>query len=74
MGIYNPELGTDDICVVAELEREELPANSAELECEVRNLVVAGPGVAVPMIFLKPPVWIVKSGAGKAARSATRRS
>ena len=73
MGIYNPELGTDDICVVAELEREELPANSAELECEVRNLVVAVPGVAVPTFFLKPPIWIVKSGAGKAARSATRR-
>jgi len=34
--------------------------------------VVAGLGVAVRTIFLKPPKWIVKSTAGKPARSATR--
>jgi hypothetical protein len=28
--------------------------------------------VAVRTIFLKPPKWIVKSTAGKAARSSTR--
>ena len=72
MGVYNPDLGTDDIFVVAEVEREDLLANSAEIEQELRNLVVAGIGVAVRMIVLKPPKWIVKSTAGKAARSATR--
>ena len=72
MGVYNPDLGTDDIFIVAEVEREALLANSAEIERELRNLVVAGIGVAVGMIFLKPPKWIVKSTAGKAARSATR--
>jgi hypothetical protein len=34
--------------------------------------VVAGIGVAARKIFLKPSKWIVKSTAGKAARSATR--
>jgi len=34
--------------------------------------VVSGMGVAVRTIILKPPKWIVKSTAGKAARSATR--
>ncbi len=29
-------------------------------------------GVAIRTIFLKPPKWIVKSTAGKPARSATR--
>jgi fatty-acyl-CoA synthase len=72
MGLYNPDLGTDDIFVVAEVEREELLTNSEEIERELRNLVVAGLGVAVRTIFLKPPKWIVKSTAGKAARSATR--
>ena len=33
---------------------------------------MAGIGVAVRKIFLEPPKWIVKSTAGKAARSATR--
>jgi fatty-acyl-CoA synthase len=72
LGLYNPDLGTDDIVVVAEVERESLLENPAEIERELRNLVVAGIGVAVRTIFLKPPKWIVKSTAGKAARSTTR--
>jgi hypothetical protein len=32
---------------------------------------VSGLGVVPSMIFLKPPKWIVKSTAGKAARSTT---
>ncbi|MGA7693679.1 MAG: AMP-binding protein [Candidatus Sulfotelmatobacter sp.] len=72
MGVYNPDLGTEDIVVVAEVEREELLTNMVDIEQEIRNLVVGGIGVAVRTIFLKPPRWIVKSTAGKAARSGTR--
>jgi len=72
MGLYNPELGTEDIVVVAELENEEQLAQAAKIESEIRSLVVAGMGVAIRTIFLKPPKWIVKSTAGKPARSATR--
>src|ERR1039457_1446059 len=72
MGVYNPDLGTEDIVVVAEVEPEELLPDVAEIESEIRSLVVAAMGVAVRTIFLKPPKWIVKSTAGKAARSATR--
>jgi fatty-acyl-CoA synthase len=71
MGVYNPDLGTEDIVVVAEVEREELLANAAAIETEIRRQIVAAMGVAVRTIFLKPPKWIVKSTAGKAARSAT---
>ena len=39
---------------------------------EVEAVIVAGVGVAVRTIFLKPPKWIVKSTAGKPARSTTR--
>ncbi|HXX02437.1 MAG TPA: AMP-binding protein, partial [Candidatus Acidoferrales bacterium] len=72
MGVYNPDLGTEEIVVVAELESENLLARSGEIEQEIRARVVAGMGVVVKMVFLKPPKWIVKSTAGKAARSATR--
>jgi acyl-CoA synthetase (AMP-forming)/AMP-acid ligase II len=72
MGVYNPDLGTDDVVVVAEVEGEELLANPAEIESEIRRMIVAAMGVAVRTIFLKPPKWIVKSTAGKPARSATR--
>ena len=72
MGVYNPSLGTEDVVVVAEVEREELLPDAARLEQEIRSLIVAGLGIAVRTIFLKPPKWIVKSTAGKAARSASR--
>jgi len=72
MGVYNPDLGTEEIVVVAEVEHEELLAGAVELEQEIRSRVVAGLGVAVRTVFLKPPKWIVKSTAGKPARSATR--
>ncbi len=72
MGLYNPDLGTEDIVLIAEVEREELLENAAALEQEIRASIVAGMGVAVRTIFLKPPKWLVKSTAGKPARSTTR--
>jgi acyl-coenzyme A synthetase/AMP-(fatty) acid ligase len=72
MGVYNPDLGTEDIVVVAEVEDGTMVERTGEIEQEIRSQVVAGMGVAVRRIFLKPPKWIVKSTAGKAARSATR--
>jgi fatty-acyl-CoA synthase len=72
LGLYNPELGTEEIVLVAELEAEQPPTDMAGIEAEIRGLIVAGTGVAVRTIFLKPPKWIVKSTAGKPARSTTR--
>ncbi|MFL6445892.1 MAG: AMP-binding protein [Candidatus Sulfotelmatobacter sp.] len=72
MGVYNPEIGTEDIVVVAEVEKQELLARTREIEQQIRSSIVAALGIAVKRIFLKPPKWIVKSTAGKPARSATR--
>jgi len=71
-GLFNPELGTEDIVIVAEVEKEEELRQADNIEREIRAQVVANMGVAVRTIFLKPPKWIVKSTAGKAARSTTR--
>lgn len=72
MGLYNPEVGTEEIVIVAEVGNESALMNAAQLEQEIRGKIVAGLGIAVRTIILKPPKWIVKSTAGKAARSATR--
>ena len=71
-GMFNPELGTEDIVVVAEVQSEDDLQRADDIEREVRAQVVGNMGVAVRTIFLKPPKWIVKSTAGKAARSTTR--
>ena len=72
MGLYNADLGTEEIVLVVEVDREELLQDASTIEREVRAQIVAGTGVAVRTIFLKPPKWIVKSTAGKPARSTTR--
>ena len=72
MGIYNPEIGTEDIVVVAEVEKQEMLTQTSEIEQQIRSSIVAALGVAVKKIFLVAPKWIVKSTAGKPARSATR--
>jgi fatty-acyl-CoA synthase len=72
LGLFNSDLGTDEIIVVAEVEREEMLAGYDQIERDLRNLVVAASGVAVKTFFLKPPKWIIKSTAGKASRSGTR--
>lgn len=72
LGVYNPELGTEDIVIVAEVEHAESLSNTSDLEQELRTRVVSGMGIAVRTFYLKPPKWIVKSTAGKPARSATK--
>ena len=72
LGVYNADLGTEEIVVVAELEREDLHGNTEAIEREIRSRIVACLGVTVRTILLKPPKWIVKSTAGKPARAATR--
>jgi len=71
-GLYNPDLGTEDILVVAEVEQEEQLKDSVEIERAIRNAIVAELDVSPRAIYLKPPRWVVKSTAGKPARSTTR--
>lgn len=71
MGVYNSDLGTEEILIVAEVESQDLLANAMEIEREIRGQIAGGLGVTVGAILLKPPKWIVKSTAGKPARSAT---
>jgi acyl-CoA synthetase (AMP-forming)/AMP-acid ligase II len=71
-GLFNPDLGTEDIVVVVEVDDERELENAALVEQSIRNAIVAELGVAVRGVYVKPPKWIVKSTAGKPARSTTR--
>ena len=71
-GLYNAALGTEDIVAVAELHDEGADVNAMTVERSVRSAVVAELGVALRKLYLKPPRWLVKSTAGKPARTATR--
>jgi fatty-acyl-CoA synthase len=71
-GLFNRDLGTEDIVVVAEVDHARELSNAAAIEQAIRNAIVAELGVAVRAVYVRPPKWIVKSTAGKPARSTTR--
>lgn len=71
-GRYNASLGTEEIVVVAEVREESDLQNAEIIERELRNSVAAELNVTIGCVYLKPPRWIVKSTAGKPARSTTR--
>jgi hypothetical protein len=58
--------------VAAELEKETEAKAAFKIEQTLRNAIAAELDVAPRAIFLMPPGWIVKSTAGKPARSTTR--
>jgi acyl-CoA synthetase (AMP-forming)/AMP-acid ligase II len=71
LGLYNPALGTEEIVLIAEVESDHLLADAERIEGEIRRRIVSAAGVTLGTIYLKPPKWIVKSTAGKPARSTT---
>ncbi len=58
--------------MVAEVEKEEHLKDSVEIERAIRSTIAAELDVTPRAIYLKPPRWVVKSTAGKPARSTTR--
>jgi acyl-CoA synthetase (AMP-forming)/AMP-acid ligase II len=72
IGLFNPDSGTEDLVVVAEVEQHEFLEHKAQIEREIRGSIFSQIGVPVRSLLLKPPGWIVKSTAGKPARSTTR--
>ncbi len=72
LGLYNQALGTEDIVAVAELRDPEDARQAASISQSLRSAIATELGVTARAVYLKPPRWIVKSTAGKPARSATR--
>jgi fatty-acyl-CoA synthase len=71
-GSYEPAAGTEEIVVVAEVNDASDLLDSPRIERDLKNAIVGELGVVARRIYLKPPKWVVKSTAGKPARSTTR--
>jgi len=71
-GQFNPQLGTEEVVVVAEVRKREDLQRDLAIDRELRAAITAEFPVRLGTIYLKPPRWVVKSTAGKPARSTTR--
>jgi acyl-CoA synthetase (AMP-forming)/AMP-acid ligase II len=72
LGLYDEQLGTEGVVVAAEVESEIELSNALEIERALRDALVSELDITIRRVYLKPPRWIVKSTAGKPARSTTR--
>ncbi len=70
-GIPNPETGTEDVGLVAEVDSESKAAWQ-DIRAEIRRAISRGSDVTVRHIWLVPRGWLIKTSSGKVARLANR--
>jgi fatty-acyl-CoA synthase len=76
-GVYNEELGTEEVVMVAEMDAGEMPEDSMEeatgrLAEEIRRRVTQGSDIALRQVKLVGRGWLLKTSSGKIARGANR--
>ncbi len=70
-GLFNEQLGTEEVAVVAEEEVEE-PGLRTQLAEAVRQMINQGSDIAVRHVRVVPRGWVIKTSSGKLARDANR--
>ncbi len=70
-GIFNEELGTEDVYIVAEVDSQD-PQERERIAEAVRRTVNQGSAIAVRRVHLVDAGWLVKTSSGKTARGANR--
>jgi hypothetical protein len=75
-GVSNPELGTEDVALVAEVDLPDLQAEDGAayraVEDAVRLAVHQSTAVSLKYIRLVNQNWLIKTSSGKIARAANR--
>jgi fatty-acyl-CoA synthase len=70
-GVFNPEIGTEEVVLVAETDQEG-EEERQRLADEIRTRVTRGSDVALRYVHVVGPKWIIKTSSGKIARLANR--
>jgi fatty-acyl-CoA synthase len=74
-GVFNEQLGTEDVVMIAEADLDNGPALQAEkdrIEAQIRQKVTRGSDVALRYVQIVDRNWLLKTSSGKVARSANR--
>ncbi len=70
-GIYNEDLGTEEVVIAAEVDVPEGPRRE-EIARQVAAHIARGSAVSVREVYLVSPPWLIKTSSGKTARLANR--
>lgn len=70
-GIFNEEMGTEDVVIVAEVEVAD-PDERKRIIQAIRQNVTHGSAIALRRVHLVDSPWLIKTSSGKIARLANR--
>jgi len=70
-GVFNEDKGTEDVVVIAELEKDD-KSNETQIGEEIRRRVTQSTAVALRHILLVNKKWMIKTSSGKIARLANK--
>jgi fatty-acyl-CoA synthase len=70
-GLFNEQLGTEDIAIVAEADLEDEEAHTA-IKREIRARIAQNTDVTARYVQLVEEKWVIKTSSGKVARDANR--
>jgi acyl-CoA synthetase (AMP-forming)/AMP-acid ligase II len=73
-GVFDPQAGTEEVVVVAELEPDTLAQESRfeAVAADIRRRVTQGSEVVLRTVYLVEGNWLLKTSSGKIARAANR--
>ncbi|MGB7540040.1 MAG: AMP-binding protein [Anaerolineales bacterium] len=74
-GVYNEEMGTEEVVIVAEKDADAAPpagADPGSLSDAIRTRVTRGSDIALRQVRVVDRGWLLKTSSGKIARSANR--
>jgi fatty-acyl-CoA synthase len=70
-GIFNEEMGTEEVEVIAEVNLEE-PEKLELISDQIRQAVTRGSAISLRQVLLVKNKWLIKTSSGKVARSANK--
>jgi fatty-acyl-CoA synthase len=70
-GIYNNELGTEDVVLIAQVDLDD-KGEWDRISDQIRQVVTRGSAIALRQVVLVDKNWLIKTSSGKIARSANR--
>lgn len=70
-GIPNPDTGTEEASLVAEVDIEDEEQKNV-IRAAIRRVIASGSDIAIRHVWLVPRGWLIKTSSGKVARSANR--
>jgi len=70
-GLFNPEAGTEDVVLIAEVNSED-EVEQQQIADKIREHVTRNSAVALRYVKVVDPKWILKTSSGKTARAANK--